>query len=69
MEIFRAALFGVSIYMSFMLFAQLLINLIKAHGVNTARIAGHSEAKAEYSNSTGLTALCSILWATFYCIG
>lgn len=66
MEIFRAVLFGVSIYMSFILFAQLLINLMKAHGVNVARIAGHSEAKAEYSNSTGLTVLCSILWAIFY---
>lgn len=54
--------------MSFILFAQLLINLMKAHGVNVARIAGHSEAKAEYSNSTGLTVLCSILWAIFYYI-
>lgn len=66
MEIFRSILFGVSVYMSFILFAQLLINLMKAHGVNVARISGHSEAKAEYSNSTGLTVLCSILWAVFY---
>jgi|688.fasta_scaffold167440_2 hypothetical protein len=66
MQVITSLVFGGAVYISIVVLSQIIINVVKAHGVNIARIQGHSEAKAEYPNTTGLAIICAILWAVFY---
>jgi len=62
----KAIILSTALYFSFVLIVQVTIQLIKAHGVNIMRAAGHQDAKGQYANHTTLAIIAAILWGLFY---
>ena len=62
----KALILTAALYCSFVLVVKVIINLIKAHGVNIMRAHGHSDAQGVYADHTALTVITCALWGLFY---
>ena len=62
----KALILTAALYCSFVLVVQVIINLIKAHGVNIMRAHGHTDAKGGYADHTALGLIACGLWGVLY---
>jgi hypothetical protein len=62
----KTFIFSIALYLSFTLIIKIIINLIKAHGVNIMRAAGYDKAVGEYKDYTAFTVITIIMWSMLY---